>query len=78
MDMLPKLYQTLKAMAEPYRSLEKGMERKEDGHLYVSKRIFDNAKVSDHHAILPTPRTAELDKLPPDEYAISANLQKMP
>ncbi|MBQ1945402.1 MAG: DNA topoisomerase III [Clostridia bacterium] len=67
MDMLPKLYQTLKAMAEPYRSLEKGMERKEDGHLYVSKRIFDNAKVSDHHAILPTPRTAELDKLPPDE-----------
>ena len=67
MDMLPKLYQTLKLMAEPYRGLEKGMERKEDGHLYVSKRIFDNAKVSDHHAILPTPRTAELDKLPPDE-----------
>jgi len=67
MDMLPKLYQTLKAMAEPYRSLERGMERKEDGHLYVSKRIFDNAKVSDHHAILPTPRTAELEKLPSDE-----------
>lgn len=67
MDMLPKLYQTLRAMVEPYRSLEKGMERKEDGHLYVSKRIFDNAKVSDHHAILPTPNTAPLDKLPPDE-----------
>ena len=70
MDMLPKLYQTLKAMAEPYRSLEKGMERKEDGHLYVSKRIFDNSKVSDHHAILPTPKTAEIDKLPPDERSL--------
>ncbi|MBR5231001.1 MAG: DNA topoisomerase III [Clostridia bacterium] len=70
MDMLPKLHQTLKSMAEPYRSMEKGMERKEDGHLYVSKRIFDNAKVSDHHAILPTPRTAELDKLPPDERSL--------
>ena len=70
MDMLPKLYQTLKAMCEPYRGLEKGMERKEDGHLYVSKRIFDNSKVSDHHAILPTPNTAQLDKLPPDERSL--------
>ena len=67
MDMLPKLYQTLKVLPEPYRSLEAGMERKEDGKLYVSKRIFDNSKVSDHHALLPTPKTADLDKLPPDE-----------
>ncbi len=67
MDMIPKLYQTLKALPEPYRSLEGGMERKEDGKLYISKRIFDNSKVSDHHALLPTPKTAQLDKLPPDE-----------
>ena len=67
MDMVPKLYQTLKVLPEPYRSLEAGMERKEDGKLYISKRIFDNSKVSDHHALLPTPKTADLDKLPTDE-----------
>jgi len=67
MDMIPKLYQTLKALPEPYRGLTAGMERKEDGKLYISKRIFDNSKVSDHHALLPTPKTADLNKLPPDE-----------
>ena len=67
MDMIPKLYQTLKVLPEPYRSLEAGMERKEDGKLYISKRVFDNSKVSDHHALLPTPKTADLDKLPADE-----------
>ena len=70
MDMLPKLYQTLKALPEPYRSLEQGMERKEDGHLYVSRRIFDNSKVSDHHALLPTSKTADLSKLPADERSL--------
>ena len=70
MDMVPKLYQTLKALPEPYRGLEAGMARKEDGKLYISKRIFDNSKVSDHHALLPTPKTADLDKLPPDERSL--------
>ena len=70
MDMIPKLYQTLKVLPEPYRGLEAGMERKEDGKLYISKRIFDNSKVSDHHALLPTPKTADLGKLPPDERSL--------
>ena len=70
MDMIPKLYQTLKALPEPYRGLEAGMERKEDGKLYISKRIFDNSKVSDHHALLSTPKTADLAKLPPDERSL--------
>ncbi|MBQ9196818.1 MAG: DNA topoisomerase III [Clostridia bacterium] len=70
MDMIPKLYQTLKALPEPYSSLEAGMERKEDGKLYISRRIFDNSKVSDHHALLPTPKTADLSKLPPDERSL--------
>ena len=70
MDMVPKLYQTLKALPEPYRGLEAGMARKEDGKLYISKRIFDNSKVSDHHALLPTPKTADLDKLPSDERSL--------
>ena len=70
LDMVPKLYQTLKALPSPYRELTAGMERKEDGKLYISKRIFDNSKVSDHHALLPTPKTANLDQLPPDERAL--------
>lgn len=70
MDMVPKLYQTLKVLPEPYKSLESGMERKEDGKLWITKRVFDNSKVSDHHALLPTPKTPQLDKLPADERAI--------
>ena len=70
LDMVPKLYQTLKALPSHYRELTAGMERKEDGKLYISKRIFDNSKVSDHHALLPTPKTANLDQLPPDERAL--------
>ncbi len=70
MDMLPKLYQTLRALPSPYRELTQGMERREDGKLFVSKRIFDNSKVSDHHALLPTPRTADLSQLPPDERSL--------
>ncbi|MBO4837483.1 MAG: DNA topoisomerase 3 [Clostridia bacterium] len=70
MDMVGKLYQTLKVLPEPYRSLETGMERREDGKLYLGRRIFDNAKVSDHHALLPTPKAADLEKLPGDERAL--------
>lgn len=70
LDMVPKLYQTLKALPAPYQELSAGMQRKEDGSLYISKRIFDNSKVSDHHALLPTPKTAKLDQLPADERAL--------
>ena len=31
------------------------------------RRIFDNSKVSDHHAILPTTKRTDMAKLPPDE-----------
>ena len=68
--MVPRLYQTLKVLPEPYRGMEAGMERKEDGKLYITRRVFDNAKVSDHHALLPTPRAADLEKLPGDERAL--------
>ena len=70
MDMVPKLYQTLKVLPSPYRELTAGMARKEDGKLYISKRVFDNSKVSDHHALLPTTKAANLEQLPPDERAL--------
>lgn len=38
--------------------------------LKFSKRIIDNSKITDHHAIIPTPKTPDLSKLPSDEAAI--------
>ncbi|MBQ8136576.1 MAG: DNA topoisomerase III, partial [Clostridia bacterium] len=65
MDMLPRLKTTLERLPAPYKALADGIEKK-DGKLPISKRIFDNSKVSDHHAIIPTPQTAKLDAMPPD------------
>ena len=70
LDMLPRARQTLLKLPAVYQPLVQGIPWKEDGKLPFSKRIFDNAKVSDHHALLPTPQTAPLDKLPPDEKAL--------
>ena len=69
MDMIGRAAQTLKKLPAPYQPLVQGIPYK-DGKLPFSRRIFDNAKVSDHHALIPTPQTAPLDKLPPDERAL--------
>ena len=66
MDMIPRTKQTLQKLPEEYKSFVKNIPWKEDGKLPISKRYFDNEKISDHHAIIPTPQTAPLDKLPPD------------
>ena len=66
MDMIGRAKLTLQKMPGAYQEHVKNIPWKEDGKLPFSKRIFDNAKVSDHHAIIPTPQTAPLDKLPPD------------
>ena len=66
MDMLPRAKQTLQKLPGPYQEFVKNIPWGEGGKLPFSKRIFDNSKVSDHHALIPTPQTAPLDKLPPD------------
>lgn len=66
LDMIPRTKQTLQKLPGEYKPFVENIPWKEDGKLPFSKRIFDNAKVSDHHAIIPTPQTAPLDKLPPD------------
>jgi DNA topoisomerase-3 len=38
--------------------------------LPTHNRIFDNRKISDHHAIIPTPKTPALDRLSHDESKI--------
>ncbi len=38
--------------------------------LHFNKRIIDNSKITDHHAIIPTPKKPDLSKLTSDEAAI--------
>ena len=67
MDMIPRTKLTLQKLPGEYRPFADGIPYQEGGKLPFSRRIFDNAKVSDHHAIIPTPQTAPLEKLPPDD-----------
>ncbi len=66
MDMIPRAKQTLEKLPEDYMPFVQNIPWREGGKLPISKRFFDNDKISDHHAIIPTPQTAPLDKLPPD------------
>lgn len=68
-DMLGRVYKGMENLAEPYASLTEVIEKK-DGKLPYSRRLFDDAKVSDHHAIIPTPQKTSPDKLSPDERAL--------
>ena len=70
MDMIPRTKLTLQKLPEEYKSFVENIPWKEDGKLPISKRFFDNEKISDHHAIIPTPQTAPVDKLPPDARSL--------
>ena len=70
LDMLGRTRQTLMKLPADYQPLVKGIPWTEEGKLPFSRRVFDNAKVSDHHAILPTPQTAQPDKMPAEERAL--------
>ncbi len=64
-DMAGATKQAMQRLPEIYHPLISGAMP--DGRLIHSKRIFDNSKVSDHHAILPTTKKADISKLPLDE-----------
>lgn len=66
MDMIGRAKLTLEKLPADYRNLVENIPWKEGGKLPVHKRVFDNEKISDHHAIIPTPQTAPLEKLPED------------
>ena len=70
MDMLHRLPKTFEQLPPEYQPLVHDIPRNEKGGLKVSRRIFDNDKVSDHHAILPTLKRAPVDKMSPDERAL--------
>ncbi len=64
-DMVPKVEETMKALPDSLQGLVPGAMP--DGHIPVSKRTVDASKVTDHHALIPTPRKIDLSKLSPDE-----------
>lgn len=60
-DLYPKIPHILEKM-KPYANLTESILR---GKIVKSKKIFDNAKVTDHHAIIPTgelPQNLSLDE----------------
>ncbi len=64
-DIVPTLPARLKSIAVgPYAELVKPLLQKT---LAPTKRFVDNAKVSDHHAILPTGQLLQLAALDPEE-----------
>lgn len=69
MDMLPRVPKTLGNLPDAYVGLANGIP-KTDGKLPFSKRIFDDGKVSDHHALIPTVQKANTDKMDKDEAAL--------
>lgn len=68
-DMAPRMGKTLKALPKDYWPLLQNVQTA-DGALPVSDRMFNNDKVTDHHAIIPTLQTANLDRMDKDEKAL--------
>jgi len=66
-DMPKKIADTLQRLPEPYAAMVKAPEFRPG---VVTKRYYDDSKVSDHHAIVPTEKTANLASLPLDERNI--------
>ena len=59
-DMIPRVVQTMKILPAEYQKFVPGALV--DGKLPVSRRTIDAAKVTDHHAIIPTNKRVD----PPD------------
>ena len=63
-DMKPKVAATLKKLPAPYADFVCAPEMNLNMHW---KRFYDNTKISDHHAIVPTEKVADLSRLSTDE-----------
>lgn len=64
-DMVSTFKSRLKTIAVgPYAESVQPLLRQE---LSISKRVVDNSKVSDHHAIIPTEQPPRIDRLDADE-----------
>lgn len=67
-DIVPTLKDRLKAIAiDEYEPYVQSILKKD---IRISKRVVDDTKVSDHHAIIPTEEFVELDKMSGNERKI--------
>ena len=66
-DMKPKVEKTLRLLTDPWAEFVNAPELHMNMH---SRRFYDNSKISDHHAIVPTDKRADTAKLSPDEYKL--------
>jgi len=64
-DMIPKVEKTLGLLPEPYRQFVERISP-----VQKSTRIYDNSKISDHHAIIPTDNMAGYARLNDEERNI--------
>lgn len=63
-DMKPRVKKVLEHLPEPYAAFVQSPQMNMN---VGSKRYYDNSKISDHHAIVPTEKRANLSSLSPDE-----------
>jgi DNA topoisomerase-3 len=67
-DIVATLPERLKAITVgPYADMARNILK---GKIVATRRLVDNAKVTDHHAIIPTEEPVYLSKLSPDELKV--------
>lgn len=67
-DIVPTLPERLKSIAvDPYAGVVRGLLKNK---INPGKRFVDNAKVSDHHAIIPTEEPVNLGRLNHEEFKV--------
>lgn len=67
-DVVPTIPERLKSIAVgPYKDMAYALYR---NHAFSTRFIVNNAKVTDHHAIIPTEEPADLARLTPEERNI--------
>ena len=64
-DMIPRVVQTMKLLPGSYQKYVPGALP--EGKLPVTRRTIDASKVTDHHAILPTAKKADVSRFTADE-----------
>lgn len=68
-DMTGKVSGALTALPVAYQPLVSGIP-KPNGTLPAPRRVYDDSRVSDHHAIIPTPQKVDPARFTPDEHAL--------
>lgn len=69
-DMIPKIKVVLKRLKDAGIFADYASDLIDGGKLPVTKRIVDNKKVTDHHAIIPADNYYRKDSLTPDEKKV--------